>query len=261
MTRFDASAWAGIWPFTMHAPVSLADLVADLKAAGITGASISPLNAVLTPEPMTANVALLTEAAQFADESFNLRVAPILNPSLPGWERDLSMLLDSHRAAIGAIKIVPSYHGYDVDGPNATALARAVSGAGLGLCVQIRMLDERAHHPLMKVPAVPIEGIARLAAALQTGRLLACGVFQSELAGIAGSPNVSAELSSVESGDTLTNALAVMGADRVLLGTHAPIYYPAAGVAKVDGSERDDGALDRVSARNADAFFKGIAPS
>ena len=133
----------------------------------------------------------------------------------------------------------------------------AVSEAGLGLCVQIRMQDERAHHPLMKVPAVPIEGIARLAAALSAGRLLACGVFQSELAAIAGNPNVSAELSSIESGDTLANALAVMGKDRVLLGTHAPIYYPVAGIAKVVGSEHDNDTLNRVAALNAGAFFKG----
>ena len=97
MTRFDASAWAGMWPFTMHAPVTLADLVAGLKASGITGAAISPLNAVLAPEPMTANLDLLSQAAQFADETFDLRVVPVLNPGLPGWDRDLSVLLDSHR--------------------------------------------------------------------------------------------------------------------------------------------------------------------
>jgi predicted TIM-barrel fold metal-dependent hydrolase len=86
-------------------------------------------------------------------------------------------------------------------------------------------------------------------------------VFQSELAGIAGSANVSAELSSVESGDTLSNALAVIGDDRVLLGTHAPIYYPAAGVAKVEESGREDNTLNRVVVRNAAAFFKGIGRS
>lgn len=255
MTRFDACAWTGTWPFTMHAPVALADLVAGLKAEGITGAAISPLNAVLSPEPMTANLDLLAEAARFADETFDLRVAPVLNPGLPGWERDLSLLLDSHRTAIGAIKIVPNFHSYEVDGPDANALARSVSEAGLGLCVQVRIQDERAHHPLMKVPGVPMEGLARLAAAVPAGRLLACGVYQSELAGIAGTTNVSAELSSVESGDTLANALAALGADRVLLGTHAPIYYPASGVAKVERTEHDDDTLNRVAARNAAAFF------
>jgi hypothetical protein len=261
MTRFDASAWAGMWPFTMHSPISLADLMAGLKAVGITGAAISPLNAVLAPEPMSANLDLLAEKSQCTDETFSLRVAPVLNPGLPGWERDLSVLLNGHRSAIDAIKILPNYHGYEVDGPDSRALATAAKEAGLGLCVQVRMLDERAHHPLMKVPGVPIAGVARLAAAIPAGRLLACGVFQSELAGIAGSANVSAELSSVESGDTLSNALAVIGDDRVLLGTHAPIYYPAAGVAKVEESGREDNTLNRVVVRNAAAFFNGIGRS
>jgi hypothetical protein len=255
MTRFDASAWVGMWPFTMSAPTSLQDLVVGLEATTISGAAVSPLAAVLAPESMTANLALIDDFLQAAPVDFDLRLVPVLDPSLPGWESDLDGLLSEHASSIGAVKIVPNYHGYDLEGMEAVALTTAVTRAGLGLCVQVRMLDERAHHPLMKVPGVSIAGVVGLSRAVPDARILACGMFQSELADIVEAPNVSAELSSIESGDVLAKALAVLGEDRIMLGTHAPIYYPATGVAKVVNSVSTEDTFGRVASANARAFF------
>lgn len=255
MSRFDASAWAGMWPFTTSVTTSLPELYRNLIAAGISGAAVSPLNAVLAPEPMGVNLALIDQAGLLANDDFEIRVVPVLDPSLPGWERDLEKLLSEHDALIGAVKILPNYHNYAVDGSEAVALARAVTHAGLGLCVQVRMLDERAHHPLMNVSGVPPEGIVCLAEAVPGVRILACAVFQAELAAIAGAPNISVELSSIESGDTLANALAAVGKDRVLLGSHAPIYYPAASVAKVSNTASDAATISRINTLNAAAFL------
>src|SRR5688572_16512794 len=101
MTVFDASAWAGMWPFTESAPTSLVDLVSGLRAAGISGAAVSPLAAVLAPEPQLANLALIDEIERAGGDDFNLRVVPVLNPSLPGWESDLNGLLSGRAALIG----------------------------------------------------------------------------------------------------------------------------------------------------------------
>ncbi|MBA3529762.1 MAG: hypothetical protein H0T91_10730, partial [Propionibacteriaceae bacterium] len=125
MSRFDASAWAGMWPFTASAPTFLPELCKNLIAAGISGAAVSPLNAVLAPEPMGANLALIDQAGLLASDDFEIRVVPVLDPSLPGWERDLEKLLSEHEALIGAVKILPNYHNYAVDGSEAAALARA----------------------------------------------------------------------------------------------------------------------------------------
>jgi len=253
MTRFDASAWAGHWPFTSSASTGLTDLVAGLRETGFSGAAVSPVAAVLGPEPMTANLTLIEEVRNLPGD-FAVRVVPILDPSLPGWERDLDMLVSGHGASIGAIKIVPNYHGYAVNGAESVALARAVTNAGLGLCVQIRMLDERAHHPLMKVPGVPLDGVVRLSDAIPDAWILACGIFQSELAAISGSSRISAELSSIESSDTVANAAAVIGINRLLLATHAPVYDPASALAKV--AALDDQAATRIAHSNVTTFFR-----
>lgn len=231
MTLFDVNAWTGMWPFTAVRQTGLDDLVSQLRAVGVSGAMVSPLNAVLGPDPMLANVDLLAEMSAANVGDFQLRVAPVVDPSLPGWERDLADLVTHD--IVAAVRMVPNYHGYDVDGPVALDFVRAATAAGLPVVVQLRVLDERAHHPLMKVPAVPVTAVAALAAAVPTATLVLAGVFQAELAAIAGLPNVLAELSSVESGDALGNAIAALGSDRLLLGTHAPVYEPAVAIAKV----------------------------
>ncbi|MDQ3657464.1 MAG: hypothetical protein M3457_20605 [Chloroflexota bacterium] len=252
MTRFDASAWIGQWPFTASVSTGLTDLVGGLGELGLSGAAVSPLAAVLGPEPMTANRALIEDIYSLPG-GFAVRVVPILDPSLPGWERDLDDLLSRHAASIGAFRIVPNYHGFAVDGAESIAVARAVTNAGLGLCVQIRMLDERAHHPLMKVPGVPLDGVVRLSDAVPDARIMAGGIFQPELAMIRGAPRISAELSSIESGDTVANAAAVIGIDRLMLGTHVPVYDPAPAVAKV--AVLDDETAVRITQSNATTFF------
>lgn len=230
MTLFDVSAWTGIWPFTAVRQTTLRDLVTQLRTVGVTGALVSPLNAVLGPDPMLANADLLAEVNALATD-FLLRIAPILDPTLPGWERDLAEL--AAQEIVAAVRIVPNYHGYEVDGEAARSLAAAVTAAGLPVVVQLRVLDERAHHPLMKVPAVPVASVTTLAASVPDGTFVLAGVFQAELAAVADRPNVLVEVSSVESGDALGNAIAALGAERLLLGTHAPVYEPAVAVAKV----------------------------
>jgi predicted TIM-barrel fold metal-dependent hydrolase len=135
------------------------------------------------------------------------------------------------------------------------AIARAVTAHGIPLCVQVRMIDERAHHPLMKVPGVLLDGVSRLARAVPDARILVGGAFTAELAAIADVANVSVELSSIESGDAFGNAAKVLGADRLLLGTHAPLYTPAVAVAKVDLSGASDDERSRVAWGNAASLF------
>ena len=251
MTRIDVAAWTGLWPFTMTREANLANLVTSLHDVGIDGAIASPLNAILGPDPMLANRDLLDTCRSAGDE-FLLRVAPILDPTLPGWERDLDELASD--PLVVAIRLVPAYHRFTIDGADAVAITRAVTERGLPLCVQVRIIDERAHHPLMLVPAVPAAAIARLAGAVPNASILVGGAFQSEMPAIADAANVAVELSSVESADTLANALAVLGPQRLLLGTHAPIYTPAPGVAKAD--ETDDPAIvQQITSGNARTMF------
>ena len=89
----DVSAWTGTWPFDVNGHVSLARLAARLEAAGILEALVSPLDAVLAPDPMPANRALLAEIEEAGDLPVDLRPAPVVNPLLATWFADLVELL------------------------------------------------------------------------------------------------------------------------------------------------------------------------
>ena len=251
MKRIDVAAWTGIWPFTMSREADVAEVIGGLREVGVDGALVSPLNSILGPDPMLANRDLLAACRDLAG-SFQVRVAPMLDPTLPGWEQDLAMLAADPMVA--GVRLVPSYHGYPVDGAAVESITRFATDLRLPVCVQVRIIDERAHHPLMLVPAVQTAAIARLAQAVPTAKILASGAFQSDLAALAACPNVAAELSSIESADTLANAVAVLGSERLMLGTHVPVYTPAPGVAKVDEAA-DALVFDRIAVGNARTWF------
>lgn len=261
MNLFDASAWVGAWPFGAGRHETLSELIDVLLACGIEGAAVSPVRAVLAPEPMTWNRALLDDIRREArmDASFTLPWVPVINPAVPGWERDLAECLAAGGDLIGAVRLIPNYHGYAPDAPAAIACARAVADAGHPVIVQIRMLDERAHHPLMKVPGVAPEAIVRLARARPGMRIIAAAPFMAELASFADCASISVELSMVENGETLPSAIAQLGVDRVLFGTHAPIHSIAPSVAKLRGM--DDATIEAVAGGKARATMGIAAPA
>jgi uncharacterized protein len=261
MNLFDASAWVGAWPFGAGRSETLSELIDALLACGIEGAAVSPVRAVLAPEPMTWNRALLDNVRREAraDESFTLSWVPVINPTVPGWERDLAECLDAGGDLIGAVRLIPNYHGYAPDAPAAIACARAVADAGHPVIVQVRMLDERAHHPLVKVPGVAPEAIVRLAHALPGARIIAAAPYMAEFASLAACASISVELSMVENGETLPSAIDLVGAGRVLFGTHAPIHSIAPAVAKLRGM--DDATIAAVAGGTARVTMGVAAPA
>jgi predicted TIM-barrel fold metal-dependent hydrolase len=250
----DASAFVGNWAFSLAPAITATDLIAQLRVTGITGAAFAPIEAVLAPEPMAANRRLF--AALAAGPGSFVRVAlPMLNPSLPGWEADFAACIEGGGAMVRGVKITPNYHNYTLDSPSITALARRCAMQRIALCIQVRMVDERSHHPLMKVPAVPPAAVAEFAGRHDSLPMLVCGAYMSELAAYRAYANVSAELSFVESGWLLRDALGFLGGDRLLLGTHAPLHTAAAGVAKLSSDELDDETYARISRRNFERIF------
>jgi hypothetical protein len=151
--------------------------------------------------------------------------------------------------------VVPNYHRYSLlDRPGAE-LAAAITSLGLTLCIQIRMQDERSHHSLMNVPAVPIDEIVEFAHGVAEVEILVCGAYNADLPRLATAPNLHAELSFVESGNTLPNALNAMDGNHLLFATHTPIHDPVPGIAKLWGDDIAEMTVQSVSTGNATRLF------
>lgn len=269
MTLFDASVWVGRWPFR-PAALTLPALEARLRAHGVEGACVAPVAAVLAPDPLPLSLALCRAAGR-RRRGFRWVPAAIIDPSLAGWEGGAAACL---RLGARCLKVVPNYHLYPVVAggtvsgvapwvPRAAdgglrgldALCRLAADSGVPVAVQMRLQDERTHHPLMRVPAVPAREVAALAARHPDARFLACACFLGDLAALGAAANVWVELSHVEGRDTLVDALRHVPAGRLLVGSHSPLLYTAAAVAKVESAGAPVEVREAVAHGNADRLW------
>lgn len=227
----DTSVFCGAWPFRRLPHRSPDELKAHLRGHGIRQACVASAEAILYPDPMQGNEPLLLAVQE---DPFFVPVA-VLDPTLATWHRAAEACLG--RGA-RAFKLVPNYHSYSLADPRVDEVAAAARQADAIVCVQMRMMDERAHHPLMKVPGVPAADVAALAGRHPEIRFLACGAYQAELKALR-APNLWAEISFVESGQALPAAAAALGWERLVFGSHSPFFYFAAVAAKLDVDPAD----------------------
>jgi predicted TIM-barrel fold metal-dependent hydrolase len=177
---------------------------------------------------MRANGPLIEE---IEGDEFFVPVA-VINPGLAAWKRDLQTCLLDWKAR--GVKIFPNYHEYEMKDECVFQLAGLASEADVPLCVQIRMMDERAHHPLMKVPSVPAASVVDFAMHHPGTRFLVCGALPGEVALFAKAENVWVVISFIEGELALRRAVNGVGRQRVVFGSHSPLHYLEVEVAKLD---------------------------
>jgi uncharacterized protein len=223
----DTSVFCGYWPFRNLGYRTPSELKKHLQRHQITQAWIASPEAILYPDPMEANEALFK---RLRGDHFFVPVG-IIDPSLKTWKRDTETCITKWRCR--ALKIVPNYHQIPLSDPSTQELAAFAVQLGVPLCVQIRMMDERGHHPLMKVPPVQVNELATLAQDNPRLRLLACGISHNELNLIKNLRNIWAEVSFIETGEALLGALGIINSKRLVFGSHSPFFYLGAELAKL----------------------------
>jgi len=247
----DTSVFTGTWPFRAFRERTPAALKAHLEPLGVGQAWVACAEAVLFPDPMQANEPL---AEAVAGDRFFLPVA-IIDPTLATAGRDARTCLE--RLGFRALKLVPNYHQYALGDARVAELVTVASERDVPVCVQLRMMDERSHHPLMKVPAVPAEEVVTLAQKDPQARFLACGAYGHQLGLLRNAANVWAEISFVESGQALVGAIQALGPDRLVFASHSPFFYFEAEVAKLGVPAEDvpPSVLQAIRHTNAEALL------
>lgn len=224
----DVSAWCGHWPFRALRPRDPGALKAYLQSHGVRRAWVSALESVLYPDPMDGNFPLVDAVA---GDSFFAAI-PIVDPSLALWRQDVEECLK--RGAAKAMRLTPNYHEYALTDACADACCRWASERGLLVYVQLRMMDERTHHPLMKVPGVSVADLIALAARHPQVQFVAGAVYARDLARLRESPNLSVDLSLVESPLGLRQAVEALGPEKLLFGSQTPLIYYDANLQKMN---------------------------
>jgi predicted TIM-barrel fold metal-dependent hydrolase len=244
MPIIDINAWTGSG-MTCRLPGTVDQVLAALARAGVERACLTPLDAIWHHNPHLANDDLFAAARTHPQ----MLPVPLLDPTVPTWPEELDRAAGEQARMV---KLVPAYSQYDM--AVADSLLDAVQEKGLAVVVQVRVEDPRHHHPLAQVPDYPAEGVAQMARKRRGLRVVIGGAATGSILALRGAlaevPDLYADLSQADGMDAVRRLVDAGLVDKLLFGTHAPVFEPLAGLARVL-PELDDSAAWAILGGNA----------
>jgi predicted TIM-barrel fold metal-dependent hydrolase len=226
-----------------------------MSADGIEQAVVSPFEGLFYPDPEPANAALLRQLAgrrnPWASTRASLWAAPILNPVMADWQAQLGALAGSPQ--VRAIRLAPTFHGYEVR--LCAEVAKAAARRGLALIVQVRMEDERHHSPILNLPPASVKEVVAMAAGVPRARIVVSAARLPEVLEVADQAkrlnNIWFDISHFDGLGCIQRACRAVGGKRLLFSTSWPFFYARSAVLKVEEAE--------MTARERRAAFEGNA--
>jgi predicted TIM-barrel fold metal-dependent hydrolase len=239
----DVNVSLGRWPFQWFDPASAAQLDAHLAAEGIAEAWVGSMDAVLYPDVDACDEQLARQIEPFA----RLRMVKTINPVLGNWRDSFERAADD---GIHAIKLYPNYHQYALSDSRAYELASLAGERGIIVLLPLRIDDERNQYPLMKVPAVDARDVVALASVLPRTIFIVLGTLLPEWDVLRAAGNVMVEVSFVEFFQTLAAGLRAMPVERIVFGSHTPMFTTRSAVLKWRLANTDDVVRGEIGHEN-----------
>jgi len=245
----DTNVHLGHWPFRRHGIEETAKLVEKLKTVKVTQAWVASFEGVLHKDIAGVN-ARLAEACRGSEM---LKPVGVVNPRMADWPDDIRRCRETHK--MHAIRIYPNYHGYAVDDADCVRMLKLAAEAKLLVQLVVKMEDERTHHPLIKVKDVDLSMLPKVVAGIDGLKLqlLNCPLPASgeALIPIARSGSVYFEFAMQESVGGIAKLVNRVGMNRVLYGSHFPLFHAESAMLKMKESALAEDAEMAVRVQNA----------
>jgi predicted TIM-barrel fold metal-dependent hydrolase len=252
MAVVDVNAWVGGWA-SQFTHAGAAEVRHMLRSAGVERIFMSPLDAAWSQNPHLANDLVYEASEQWAD----VHPVPVIDPTIATWEGEVNR---AHRhAGVRLVKWLPAYTGYELAA--ADECAQALIEADLSLIVQTRIEDPRRQHSLAQVPDFPASDVVDLArrhpglTVVIGGAPVSAIVDQSD--SCKETQNLYFDVSQADGMDSLMLLVNRGMRDRLLFGSHAPLFVPLAGIARI-AIDLDDGDAAAILGGNAEKIL-GLA--
>ena len=242
----DVNAYTGHWP--SHPVEGALDSVrASLREYGVERMCVSPLDAAWCRNPHRFNDGLYAASGATGD----VWPVPVLDPTIATWRDELERAEAQPRVRL--VKLLPAYCGFELD--SASDLLAALAGAGLGVIVQTRLEDPRRQHPLAQVPDAPASEIADAAMRHPDLLVIIGGPRTAEVRALKDRilelPNLYADVSQSDGMDAVKVLVEDGLRDKLLFGSHAPLFIPYSALSRVVTDLSDDDAA-AILGRNAE---------
>ncbi len=238
------------WPFRRSADDAPDRLVAKLKARGVTQAWAGSFDGLFHRDMAAVNQRLADSCRQFADF---LKPFGTVNPVLPDWHDDLRRCHEVHK--MPGLRLHPNYHGYTLDDPRFAELLSLAIDRGLIVQLALSMEDERTQHALHRVPHVDAKPLARIVSKLPKLRLVLLNAFRSlpvlQCGEVAKAGQVWFDIAMLESVAGVTKLVEQVSHQRVLFGSHSPLFYFESSELKLIESGLPDSVLRQIREVNA----------
>jgi len=244
------------WPFRRLPCDELPGLVEKLRATGVTEAWAGSFDGVFHKDLGGANARLADDCRKVPKGL--LRPFGSINPMMPDWREELRRCHEDYH--MPGIRLHPSYHNYPLDDPALAELLTLAERRGLIAQLAVRMEDPRMQHPLMQVPDVDPGPLPKLLAARPKLRLVLLGALQTvrgdAITQLVRAGEVYLEISMLEGVAGIANLLGRVPVERILFGSHFPLFILESAALKLQESELSPSQAAAITHRNAQRLLR-----
>ena len=247
----DVNVYLDRWPFRRTPCDELPALVDRLCKHGVGEAWVGSFDGLFHRDVGGVNLRL----ADACRKERRVRLAPFgtVNPMLPDWQEDLRRCHEQFH--MPGIRLHPSYHGYKLGDPVCAELLDLAAQRGLIVQLSVRMDDVRTQHRLMRIPELDTKLLPDLVKARPKLRVVVLHgpvvIRGAALQAMAATGRIWFEISTQEGVGGVAGLIKTFPLNRVLFGSHLPLYSLESAVLKMKESELDEQQRKAIESENA----------